>query len=70
MAGLARVCKMCGSMTIKDAAGNETVWVWDYKNDKARLESEMTKDELSESEKAKWMSIKDQIKKPANGNNF
>lgn len=58
MAGLARICKMYGSIKVSDANGKKVTWVWDYKNDKARLKSEMTKEEISESEKAKYQQIK------------
>lgn len=61
MAGLARLCKMYGSMEVSDAYGNKLVWIWDYVNDKARLKNEMTKEEIDASEKAKWMSVKDQL---------
>jgi hypothetical protein len=63
MSGLARICKLYGSMILQDKDGNKEVWLWDYKNDKPRLKSEMTKSEISESEKAKWMALKDEIQK-------
>ena len=34
------------------------LWLWDYVNDKPRLKSEMTKEEIKASEKAKWGNIK------------
>ena len=49
---------MYGSIKVSDANGKKVTWVWDYKNDKARLKSEMTKEEISESEKAKYQQIK------------
>jgi hypothetical protein len=55
MAGLARICKMFGQMSVKDANGKEVLWVYDYAKDKPRLKSEMTKEEFALSEKAKWM---------------
>jgi hypothetical protein len=58
MGGLANICKMYGSMEMSDANGNKVTWLWDYANDKPRLKSEMTKDEIAASEKAKWSKIK------------
>jgi hypothetical protein len=54
MAGLAKICKMYGSMIVKDeVSGKSVTWLWYYVNDKARLKSEMTKEEIAASEKAK-----------------
>lgn len=39
----------------------KVIWLWDYVNDKPRLKTEMTKDEIMASEKAKWMSIGDKL---------
>ena len=50
MAGLAKICKIYGSMTVTGTDGKRVVWVWDYANDKARLKSEMTKEEIMASE--------------------
>jgi len=61
MGGLARICKMYGSMEVSDENGKKVTWLWDYKNDKPRLKSEMTKEEIAESEKAKWQQIKAQM---------
>ena len=61
MGGLAKLCKIYGSMTVQDANGNKVTWIWDYKNDKARLQSEMTKEEIAESEKEKWMGLKHEL---------
>jgi len=55
MAGLAKICKIYGSMTVTGTDGKRVVWVWDYANDKARLKSEMTKEEIMASERAKYM---------------
>ena len=46
MGGLARICKMYGSMEVSDKNGKKVTWLWDYKNDKPRLKSEMTKEEI------------------------
>jgi major membrane immunogen (membrane-anchored lipoprotein) len=58
MAGLANICKLYGKMTVKDNNGKEVVWLYDYAKDKPRLKSEMTKEEIALSEKAKWGKIK------------
>lgn len=65
MGGLARMCKLYGSMKVKGNDGKEVIWLYDYKNDKPRLQSEMTNIEIAESEKAKWMAIKDEFQKAA-----
>lgn len=59
MGGLAKICKLYGSMTVKDEHGKEVIWLYDYANDKPRLRSEMTKEEIAASEKAKWESLRD-----------
>jgi hypothetical protein len=63
MSGLKRLCKMYGSMEVSDTHGNKVTWVWDYANDKPRIKSEMTKDEILQSEKSKWMGVKSLINK-------
>jgi major membrane immunogen (membrane-anchored lipoprotein) len=60
MGGLARICKMYGSFKVSQN-GKKVIWLYDYKNDKPRLKSEMTKEEITESEKAKWEQIKTQM---------
>ena len=60
MGGLAKICRAYGSMKFKDNNGKEVIWLWDYKNEKPRLESEMSKDEIEESEKARWKKFKEQ----------
>lgn len=57
MAGLARICKMYGSMVI-----NGKKWVWDYAQDKAVPEEELKadKERFAASEKAKWQQPKKQ----------
>lgn len=62
MGGLAKICRMYGGMKFQDSDGKEVVWLWDYKNEKPRLASEMTKEEIAESEKAKWEKIQSQLK--------
>lgn len=66
MAGLARICKIYGSMKMSDANGKKVTWLWDYVNDKPRLKTEMTKEEIMASEKAKWMGVKSQTNKESN----
>lgn len=61
MGGLARLCKLYGSLEMTDSNGNKVVWVWDYANDKPRLKAEMSKEEISNSEKAKWLKIRNEI---------
>lgn len=60
MSGLARICKLYGSIEVV-SEGKKVIWLWDYVNNKPRLKTEMTKDEISASEKAKWMAVKDSI---------
>ena len=61
MSGLAKICKMYGSIEVSDSDGKKVIWLWDYKNDKPRLKTEMTKEEIAESEKAKWQQVKAQM---------
>ena len=61
MAGLARICKMYGSLEVSDGNGKKVTWLWDYANDKPRLKTEMSKEEIMKSEKAKWSNIKSQL---------
>lgn len=61
MAGLQRILKLYGSIICKGEDGSEVVWVWDYANDKARLKTEMTKQEIEASEKAKYLAVKSQL---------
>ena len=49
--GLARICKMYGSMEVSDANGEKVIWLWDYANDKPRLKEEMTKEEYERENK-------------------
>jgi hypothetical protein len=59
MAGLARLCKLYGKIIAgKDKDGKEIIWLYDYANDIPRLQSEMTKEEIAASEKAKWELLK------------
>lgn len=62
MGGLARLCKMYGSLEVS-ADGKKVIWLWDYANDKPRLKTKMTKEEIMVSEKAKWMKAKEDLNK-------
>lgn len=53
-----KLCKAHGKLKI-----NNIMYVWDYVDDKAIPESEMTKERFAESEKIKWQSIKKEIEK-------
>lgn len=66
MSGLQKILKIYGQMDMVDENGKKVVWLWDYANDKARLKSEMTKDEITESEKAKYVNLKSNIDKVFN----
>lgn len=59
MTGLQKILKRYGRIKAADSNGKTVVWIWDYKLDIPRLESEMTKDEMAESERAKWKLIKE-----------
>jgi hypothetical protein len=48
MSGLRHICKQYGSIVI-----NGTEWVWDYANDRPRVKSEMTKEEIKQSNQHK-----------------
>jgi hypothetical protein len=57
MTGLQKLCKMYGRLKVDDV-----MWVWDYANDKPRLEKDMTPDEMKASEKAKWEALGKRMK--------
>ena len=58
MAGLAKICKMYGSMVVKDEHGNKVTWIYDYANGRPRLKTEMTEEEIAASERAKYNELK------------
>jgi hypothetical protein len=60
MGGLANICKLYGGMEVI-SNGKKVIWLWDYVNDKPRLKSEMTEEEINASEKAKWNGIKKKL---------
>lgn len=41
MGGLARICKLYGSMVVQGKDGKKITWVWDYANDKPVHDTEM-----------------------------
>ena len=53
MSGLQRMLKDHGFMTV-----NGVMWAWDYVNDLPRIKSDMTKDEISASEKIRRQKFK------------
>jgi hypothetical protein len=57
MTGLQKICKMYGRLKVGDV-----MWVWDYANDKPRLEKDMNYDEIKASEKAKWEALGKRMK--------
>jgi hypothetical protein len=52
---------MYGKVVASDSYGNKVTWVWDYAKEEPRLKSEMTIEEITASEKAKWMKVKAQL---------
>jgi hypothetical protein len=53
MAGLQRILKQTGKVKVVGFKGASVTWVWDYQQDKPRIESEMSKEEKELSDKAK-----------------
>ena len=51
MAGLRNICKMYGQIKL-----DGVIWVWDYSTDEPRIKSEMTKEEIAASDRAKCES--------------
>ena len=62
MGGLRKLCKLYGSIEVADQFGNKVIHVWDYANDKPRLKSKMTKEEIAASERAKYEQAKELFK--------
>lgn len=58
MSGLAKLCKLYGSMEVQGKDGKKVTWLWDYVNDIPRLKTELSKEEIAASEKAKWEQVK------------
>lgn len=58
LTGLQKLCKMYGKVKF-----DGVTWVWDYHNDEPKLESEMSKEDLALSEKAKWSRLKKYLNK-------
>ena len=61
MGGIRRICKMYGAMTVQGVR-----YVYDYHADEPVKESEMTKERLKLSEKAKYDLIAEAMKKDYN----
>lgn len=61
MTGLQRILKAHGSIKATNEKGKTVTWLWDYANDKPRLKHEMTKDEITVSEKAKLEGVKKEL---------
>ena len=55
--GMQRILKMYGTLTAQDQHGKKVIWLWDYANNKARLKTEMTKEEIAASERAKYKQL-------------
>jgi hypothetical protein len=49
MSGIRHICKQFGSVVI-----NGKKWVWDYANDRPRVKSEMSKEEIKASKQARY----------------
>jgi len=49
MSGLRHICKQHGAVVI-----NGVEWVWDYANDRPRVKSEMSKEEIKASKQARY----------------
>lgn len=62
MGGLAKVCRLYGSINITDTCGHKVTWVWDYDREEARLKSSMTDEEIAKSEKMKYEKLKESLK--------
>ena len=58
--GLQRVLKQCGEIKVTTLNSGTETWVWDYKNDKPILKSEMTHEMWCESEREKHKDFKKQ----------
>lgn len=58
MAGLRKICKLYGKMTVKSKDGKEVRYVWDYAADEPVQEHEMPpgSERHAASERAKWMA--------------
>ena len=62
MAGLQKICRMYGGLTVSD--GKQRVkYSWDYSNERAVKEADMPLGSVAHaaSERAKWEKIKNQI---------
>lgn len=62
MAGLRRICKMYGGMTVTGSDGKKVNYVWDYANDEPIPKEQMPvgSERHKASEIAKWKLMKEQ----------
>jgi len=56
LTGFQKLCKMYGEVKF-----DGVVWVWDYRTDEAKLQSEMSKEDFALSEKAKWTKLRNYL---------
>lgn len=54
MGGLGKILKVYGQMLVRGDNGKNVLWVWDYATNMARVKSEMSREELANSERARW----------------
>jgi len=54
MGGLGKILKVYGQMLVRGDDGKSVLWVWDYATNSARVKSAMSREELANSERAKW----------------
>lgn len=57
MAGLTKLCKLYGGIIV-ESNGVKIEYIYDYVQDRPRIKSEMTKEEIAKSEKYKYDKIK------------
>jgi major membrane immunogen (membrane-anchored lipoprotein) len=57
MTGLQKILKAYGDVKVT-SGGKTVVWTWDYAKDEPRIKSEMSKEEIMASEKAKFKPVR------------
>jgi hypothetical protein len=59
MSGLKKLCRLYGKLQVKAADGRTIVYVWDYAQEEAVLESEMPfgSERWQASERVRWRQI-------------
>lgn len=70
MTGLQRICKAYGGMKFKGQNGETVEWVWDYKQDRARLKAEMDEEARAQSEREKWARVQGEMESKKQGDLF